>query len=159
LIGSYRRYEAYKAFVHGGNDQETKDFYNLKSLLSCWGSKEFTARARSKVVSTDKEIDNSGLVQAVPLNEIIEKVAVSFKVEVEEILKSARESRKKNIPRWFAMKLCQEVGDAQLKEIASMFNVNHYSTVSQTIGRLNQLLTENENIKKEFNVLSQDLTP
>ncbi len=57
------------------------------------------------------------------------------------------------------MKLCQEVGGAKLTEIAKVFNVGHYSTVSQTIGRLNLLMYKDSRVAGEFNVLSQDLTP
>ncbi len=65
----------------------------------------------------------------------------------------------KNIPWWIAMKLCQEVGGAKLTEIAKVFNVGHYATVSQTIGRLNGLMDEDDEVVGGFNMLSQDLTP
>ena len=65
----------------------------------------------------------------------------------------------KNIPRWIAMKLCQQVGGAKLTEIADVFNVSHYSTISQTIGRLNRLMGDDRETEKIFNILSQDLTP
>ena len=35
----------------------------------------------------------------------------------------------------------------------------HYSTVSQTICRLNRLLLEDKQVSLEFNKLSQDLIP
>ncbi|VAW55236.1 hypothetical protein MNBD_GAMMA06-1024 [hydrothermal vent metagenome] len=57
------------------------------------------------------------------------------------------------------MKLCQQIGGAKLTDIAKAFNVGHYSTVSQTIGRLNLLMEEDELVKNRFNALSQDLTP
>ena len=57
------------------------------------------------------------------------------------------------------MKLCQEVGSAKLTEIAQLFNVGHYATVSKAICRLNQLMGENREYQKDFYVLSQDLTP
>ena len=57
------------------------------------------------------------------------------------------------------MKLCQEFGSARLTELADVFQVGHYSTVSQTIGRLNLLMQENIEVGESYNVLSQDLTP
>jgi putative transposase len=56
------------------------------------------------------------------------------------------------------MKLCQQCGEARLLDMAEVFHVGHYSTVSQTIGRLNKLLLEDDKLAMEFNVLSQDLT-
>jgi len=57
------------------------------------------------------------------------------------------------------MKLYQEAGGANLTEIAAVFNVGHYSTVSQTIRRLNALMVDDRDVMREFNILSQDLTP
>ncbi len=56
------------------------------------------------------------------------------------------------------MKLCQQCGEAKLTDIAREFHVGHYSTVSQTIGRLNKLMKEDAGLAKEFNVLSRDLS-
>ena len=58
-----------------------------------------------------------------------------------------------------AMKLCQQIGGAKLTDIALLFNVGHYSTVSQTIGPLNKVLETDVELVECFNVLSQDLTP
>ena len=60
---------------------------------------------------------------------------------------------------WQPEEQCQEVGGAKLTEIAKVFNVGHYSTVSQTIGRLNLLMNKDTRVVGEFNMLSQDLTP
>ena len=78
---------------------------------------------------------------------------------MKDICVAKRGSGEKNIPRWIEMKLCQEVGGAKLIEIAKVFNVGHYSTVSQTIGRLSILIHEGDGVIDEYNMLSQDLTP
>ncbi|MCP4487464.1 MAG: hypothetical protein GY820_09135 [Gammaproteobacteria bacterium] len=49
-------------------------------------------------------------------------------------------------------------GQAKLTDIAREFHAGHYSTVSQTIGRLNKLMREDAGLAKEFNMLSQYLT-
>ena len=49
------------------------------------------------------------------------------------------------------MKLCQEYGEAKLHDIAKVFHVGHYSTVSKTIGRLNRLVSEDVELAKVFN--------
>ena len=64
-----------------------------------------------------------------------------------------------NIPRAVAMKLSQNIAGAKLQAIADVFNVGHYSTVSQTVRRLNVLLAESTALRDELNVISQDLTP
>ena len=57
------------------------------------------------------------------------------------------------------MKLCQEKSSAKLKDIAKLFNVSHYSTVSQTVARLAGLPKDDEAVQIDLNMLSQDLTP
>ncbi len=68
-------------------------------------------------------------------------------------------ARSESVPRWVAMKLCQEIGGAKLSELAVEFNVGHYSTISQTIGRLNRLMLEAPGIAADYKLLSQYLTP
>jgi hypothetical protein len=43
-------------------------------------------------------------------------------------------------------------------EISKQLNVSHYSTVSQTIGPLNALIIEDNEVRAIYNKLSQDLT-
>ncbi|MFT6387436.1 MAG: hypothetical protein ACJAUP_000807 [Cellvibrionaceae bacterium] len=57
------------------------------------------------------------------------------------------------------MKLCQELGGAKLVENANFFGVDHYSTVLKTIGRMNQLISDDLYLALSFKVLSQYLTP
>jgi len=158
-LGSPRPYSAYKAYVEAGNDEETTRFYRLKNTPSIWGDKHFKEYAFGQAQSLDIEIDKKGLRHPIPLMQIVEAVAAYYKTPVHGVLISKRGQGKKNIPRWIAMKLCQEVGGAKLKEISTLFNVGHYSTVSQTIGRLNCLMQDDHRVLKEFNMLSQDLTP
>jgi hypothetical protein len=57
------------------------------------------------------------------------------------------------------MKLCQDYSGKTLNEIAVHFNVSHYCTVSQTIGRLNRILKAGRRLQRELTTISQDLTP
>ena len=123
------------------------------------GDKLFRDAAQKKSKSLGKEIDKKGLKYPIPLPQIIQAVANQYQITVVDIKRAKRGKRNRNIPRWIAMKLCQEVGSAKLAEIAALFNVGHYSTVSQTIGRLNHLIDGSNQYKDEYNMLSQDLTP
>jgi REP element-mobilizing transposase RayT len=158
-LGSRQRYRSYKTYVNQGMDQETTEFYRLKHTPSVLGDKEFRAKAQKKSKSLDREIDKKGLKHPVALARIIEAVAIYYQVTGQAIKRARRGQGNRNIPRWIAMKLCQEVGSAKLTEIAEEFGVGHYTTVSQTIGRLNRLMSESRQYEKDYNVLSQDLTP
>ena len=157
-LGSRAKYSAYRAYVEQGNDEEMNRFYQLKNTPSVLGGKSFKEYAHGKSQSLGVEIDKKGLKQPVDLLKIVSSVADNYNLPAEDICVAKRGSRVKNIPRWIAMKLCQEVGGAKLTEIAEVFNVGHYSTVSQTIGRLNLLMQEDAEVVDDFNRLSQDLT-
>jgi len=153
-----QRYKAYKAFVEQGNDSAIERFYRSKTIPSILGSKSFKAQAQRQAQSLISEIDKKGLKQPVPLEKIIRAVAAFYGLLTDEIGTTSRGRGRKNVPRWVAMKLCQEVGAAKLSEIADAFHVGHYSTISQTIGRLNCLLLDDARVTRDFKLLSRNLT-
>ncbi len=158
-LGARAKYKAYHTYVDSSNSEEISHFYGLKNTPSIMGNKAFKEHTCKQSLSLDLEIDKKGLKQPVDLKKIINKVADNYQLLIKDICVAKRGAGKNNLPRWIAMKLCQEVGGAKLTDIAKLFNVSHYSTVSQTIGRLNLLMNDNSGVKSEFNMLSQDLTP
>ena len=158
-MGSFHRYRAYRAFVEEGTDQETASFYNQQGKPAIWGDKAFKKIAYGKANTLSIEVDKKGLKEVIPLMDIIEAVSKHFHIPVETIQKAKRGSGSPNVPRWIAMRLCQEIGGAKLTEIADVFQVGHYSTVSQSIWRLKRLIKEKVEVGEDLNTLSQDLTP
>ncbi len=57
------------------------------------------------------------------------------------------------------MKLCQDLTGLRLKDIAVVFGVKTYGTVSITIARLNKEMAEDSQLVDDFNSISIDLTP
>lgn len=158
-LGSRQHHKSYQTYVSQGIDGETAEFYQLKHTPSVLGNKQFKKKAHKCSKSLDREIDQKGINHPIPLARIIEAVANYYQVAEPTIRRAKRGKGNRNIPRWIAMKLCQEVGSAKLTEIAKVFAVSHYSTVSQTIGRLNRLKDEDRQYQDDYNMLSQDLTP
>ena len=158
-LGSRQRYKAYKTYVNQGIDQETTGFYQLKNTPSVLGDKQFREETIKKSKSLDREIEKKGLKHPVALTRIIKAVANYYQLTGAAVKRAKRGQGNRNIPRWIAMKLCQEVGSARLTEIAELFGVGHYSTVSQTIGRLNRLIDESRQYEADYKALSQNLTP
>ena len=158
-LGSRQKYSAYQRYVEKGNDPETERLYGLKNTPAIFGDERFKELATIHSKSLDREIDQKGIKLEVPLIKIIKAVGEYYGLTDEAIRTTKRGMGAKNIPRWIAMKLCQQVGGAKLTEIADVFNVSHYSTISQTIGRLNRLMGDDRETEKIFNILSQDLTP
>ena len=158
-LGSRQRYKAYKTYVNQGVDQEITAFYRLKHTRSVLGDKRFKEEAQKRCKSLEMEIDKRGLKHPVALTRIIKAVANYYQLTGPAVKRAKRGQGNSNIPRWIAMKLCQEVGSARLTEIAELFEVGHYSTVSKTIGRLNRLIDESRQYEADYKVLSQNLTP
>lgn len=158
-LASQQRYSAYRAYVESGNDEETTRFYSLKNTPSILGDKFFKENAYGKALSLDIEIDKKGMKVPVSLEAVVACVAAFHKIDSKGITLTKRGRGQQNLPRWIAMKLCQEVGSAKLHEIAKLFRVGHYSTVSQTIARLNRLMEKDVDVLEIYNTLSQDLTP
>jgi putative transposase len=158
-LGSRNRFQAYRNFVGQGNDQDTNKFYALKQTPSIMGDKEFKLRSQKQARIVDREVEQKGLSHPVEIAYIINGVAAHYQVPKKSITHAKRGKGEKNIPRWVVMKLCQEIGGAKLIDIAKQLNIGHYSTVSQTIGRLNALMIEDDGVRIIYNKLSQDMTP
>ena len=91
------------------------------------------------------------------MDQIITRVARQFSVSPVSIVQAARGPGSKNIPRWVAMYLCQEVGAVTLQVIASRFGLKRYGTVSTTIGKLKAELPGNLQLQRELARLVQQL--
>ena len=57
----------------------------------------------------------------------------------------------------FAIKLCQDLTGQNLKALAVAFNVQHYSTISKAVGRLNTLMVEDKKVKLQLEKLRDSL--
>ena len=71
---------------------------------------------------------------------------------------AARGPGSKNVPRWVAMHLCQEVGGVTLQVIADHFGLQRYGTVSTTIGKLRDELPANPRLQSQLHKLLQQLS-
>lgn len=156
-LGSHNRYQAYRHYVDLGNDQHINQIYQQQIPWVIGGDK-FKKAMEQKLSDKNPEISQRQLQSPVAMPVIISAVADYYQIAINDILQTRRGKGTRNLPRWIAMKLCQEVGSARLTDIATQFNVGHYSTVSQTIGRLNHLMQGDEEVVNNFNMLSQDLT-
>lgn len=159
MLNSQRRFQAYRNYVEQGIDETTHNFYGLKTLPGVWGDKTFVQQAYKKLDIQNNEISLSTFKARPSMEQVIEYVARRYQCPEENIRYTARGKGRKNRARWIAMYLCQELCGETLSRIADVFNVGHYSTVSQTIGRLKREIAEDKRLMKQVNMLSQDLTP
>ncbi len=76
--------------------------------------------------------------EVISLKMISKTVAGFYGCEEKSILHAKRGRGEKNLPRWIAMKMSQDLSGMNLETIARHFYVENYCTVSRTIGRLRE---------------------
>lgn len=158
-IGGRQPYLSYASFVDAGNDLETEKFYNRKELPSIWGDKAFCEIAYAKSDNWSREVARKGYREPIDSKQVVKHVANYYTCDEQSIYKATRGRGQKNIPRWVAMKLVQDYSDKTLNQLAVLFCVGHYCTVSQTIARLVKLMEVDEQLKKQVIAICKDLTP
>ena len=135
---------AYKSYVSEGVDKELAHFYGKKNLFSIMGDEKFKkAASKKKSATSARGVSRGANAKWRPsCKEIITAVAKQFKVSEDSIYKTARGPGSKNVPRWVAMYLCQELSAVTLQAIAKLFKLKRYGTVSTTVGKLKNEFTE-----------------
>ena len=76
----------------------------------------------------------------------------------ESIYTAARGPGSKNVPRWVAMYLCQELSAVTLQAIAKLFKLKRYGTVSTTVGKLKKEFAEDTKLLNTTNRLMKALS-
>jgi REP element-mobilizing transposase RayT len=161
LIGSgAKRLAEFVRFTEAGVDEETARFYGKKNLSSIMGDEKFkkTARARRSVAPTRGTSRNTNAKWRPSCKLIISAVAKQFNVAEESIYTAARGPGSKNVPRWVAMYLCQELSAVTLQAIAKLFKLKRYGTVSTTVGKLKKEFVENQKLLTQTNKLLKELS-
>ena len=140
-----RPYARYLSFVAQGSDQEISHFYARKNLHSVLGDDKFKKSAKAKIAA----LRQHGKTSAKParsrpsMKQVVTEVARFYKVDEQSIYQAARGPGSRNVPRWVAMHLCQELSAVTLQVIARRFGLKRYGTVSTTIGKLKHEFREN----------------
>ncbi len=137
-----KRAATYRSYVAAGIDEELAHFYGKKNLPSIMGDEKFRKQAQRKRATTKvRGVSRGANAKWRPsCKQIVSAVAKQFKVSESSIYNAARGPGSKNVPRWVAMYLCQELSAVTLQSIAKLFKLKRYGTVSTTVGKL----------KKEF---------
>lgn len=155
-----KRATAYKSYVAEGIDQELAHFYGKKNLSSVMGDDKFKkSAAKKKSATSARGVSRGAKAKWRPsCKQIISAVAKQFKVSEESIYKAARGPGSKNVPRWVAMYLCQELSAVTLQAIAKLFKLKRYGTVSTTVGKLKKELAEDPKLLAATQKLAKQLS-
>lgn len=155
-----KRFAQFIDYTAQGVDEELTHFYGKKNLSSIMGDDKFkkgakTKRAAIKVRRVSRGVNAKWRPSC---KQIITAVAAQFKVSEESIYTAARGPGSKNVPRWVAMYLCQELSAVTLQAIAKLFKLKRYGTVSTTVGKLKKEFIENPKTLTVTNKLLKELS-
>jgi putative transposase len=147
-VAAAKRQAAYSRYVSQGIDEDMDRFYGKKNLSSIMGDDKFRSQAQKKRASTKvRGVSRGANAKWRPsCKQIISAVAQQFKVTEASIYTAARGPGSKNVPRWIAMYLCQELSAVTLQAIAKLFKLKRYGTVSTTVGKLKLEFAENPSV-------------
>lgn len=156
---SARAYAAYLKFVDENLPEEITAFYARKNRLSILGSEQFIKSARSKASpAKPRGLAKGKQARKRPsMKKVVEAVAKYFKVSEKSIYQASRGPSSKNVPRWIAMHLCQELSGVTLQDIAKRFGLKRYGTVSTTVGKLKNEVEIDPKIARAVNTLRKRL--
>ena len=159
-VAAAKRGGAYKKYVSAGVDDELAHFYGKKNLSSIMGDSKFKKSAQRKRSATAvRGVSRGANAKWRPAcKQIISAVAKQFKVSEASIYKAARGPGSKNVPRWVAMYLCQELSAVTLQSIAKLFKLKRYGTVSTTVGKLKKEFEENPKVLAAAEKLTRQLS-
>lgn len=155
-----KRTKALATYTEQGVDEELAHFYGKKNLSSIMGDEKFRKFARGKrSASAARGVSRGAHAKWRPsCKQIISAVAAQFKVSEESIYTAARGPGSKNVPRWVAMYLCQELSAVTLQAIAKLFKLKRYGTVSTTVGKLKKEFVSDPKLLATSNRLMKSLS-
>ncbi len=161
LNAKSKRYAQYAAYVANGVDDEMARFHGKKNLSSILGDDKFRQKAKAKRSPKGvRGISRGSQAKLRPsCKQIVSAVAKQFKVKETTIYKATRGPGSKNIPRWISMYLCQELSAVTLQDIAKLFGLKRYGTVSTTVGKLKRALVADEKVLNVTKRLMKSLRP
>ena len=119
------------------------------------GCDAFIEKIKGYIAIPDSE--RSIVIKKRSTDDVIDYLAKYFCIDTHDIVTVKKGRKEKNLPRMFAIKLCQDLTGQNLKALAVIFNVQHYSAISQTVCRLNKLIIEDDKVKLQFEKLRDSL--
>ncbi len=149
--------EKYRAFVELGVDEEIARFYGKGNTVPYLGSEAFRDWAY-----TQRETDESSVSKQViqsfrpSIDEIVTRVATTFKVSESSILKSRRGRVKNNIPRWVAMCLSRDISSNKLSAIAKAFSLKRTGSIPTTITKLKVLMEKDLSLMRKVSRIKRE---
>ena len=139
--------------------KEISRFYERKRLLPIMGTDTFIEKCLKERAWDEREMPEGRRVK-VPISEklIIGLVSKVCGLGEDELRNRKRPKGTVTIARNMAMYLCQKLGQKSLYEIAEIFGLGHYTSVSSEVGRFRKMLERNKKWAAMLERVEQRLT-
>jgi hypothetical protein len=153
----------YKTYVNcSDKDNSIAEIYQNYHIPSILGSKNFKEKILFEKLSEDGArrdlvLNRINKNKKLTTYQIVGLVSEIFSVNEDFVINRNKKGRQSsNIPRAFAMFLCQEYQDLTLSQIANFFNLSNPKSASNAICRIRYFIKNGE-IKKELEMVKSHL--
>lgn len=134
-----KRKEAFIEFMRSKIEEPEKHFYEEEHLKAVLGRPEFIERTKKKIKEnkkSDPEMPQGRAYMRIDPERCFMAIQKVYQITREELIKSNR--GKRNEARSMGMVICRKLGGMKLGEIARIYQVGNYSTVSSVIQRMSK---------------------
>jgi REP element-mobilizing transposase RayT len=150
------RIRCYRQFM-STDDEEIDTILGQKRWPSMLGSEHFIKLIKEKFFAQkiDDEVPQSK--ELAPDTDLIKKVVCeSYRINETDLLQSRRGVF--NEPRNVAIYLTRRLRGDSLKDIAELYKINKYSSVSSVIKRINVLIMQDKKLKKRIEEIIPEIS-
>ena len=155
LLGHKQRYRGYANYTLQGTDEETQNVYekgNLPAILGGEGFKEWVCE--DLLPDLDWEEKGRAMLHEITLPEVVAAVAHHFGCTKGKITNVVKGPQQENQARKIAMYLCQELAQAKLEDIASVFQLTSSGSVSFITHQIRKKKAEDKKLCRELELLT-----
>ena len=154
-IGSGANNERYSRYVANCTDVEVRHFFERKKRPPVLGSDEFQKKIRATIkgVKESKEDrDMQNYFVKPEIDNIVSEVAREYELDSYTLYRTQEEEKTKKVilARNVAMTLSQDIGGHTLKDIASVFGIKNYRSVSILVGRFKNLISNQDSLRNQY---------
>lgn len=154
-IGSGANNERYARYVSNCRDAEVRHFFERKKRSPVLGSADFQEKMRITMqgIKDNKEgRDMRNYFVKPEIDNIVSEVAREYELDSYALYRTQEEEKTKKVilARNVAMTLSQDIGGHTLKDIASVFGIRNYRSVSILVGRFKNLISNQDSLRNQY---------
>ena len=141
----------YRTFVEQSGEQEVDTFYNRQHLKAILGGETFIAQTTQDINARHVELADARRLQTPPtVDQIVGAVATSYSVKPQVLTGRGRPHGELTTARNVAMWLCQVRIGLTLNELAEVFQLGHYTSVSTAISQVKRSLQSDARLRERL---------